>query len=314
VSIAENRSPEAGTDLSHRFLAILNPAAGGGRSSKLAAPALARLREGGLTIDVIATKSAGHATEVAREGYRQGYRRFIAIGGDGTAHEILNGIYSGASTPPRISLGFLPMGTGNSFLRDFSTDGAESSIRALLAGRSRSADLLRLKHAGGEIYSFNLISVGFTADVGALTNRYFKSLGHLGYLLGVLVRVIQLHRRGFPLRCDDDTDTDARPCLFLTFSNSKFTGGTMMIAPNADASDGMIEFVRWGPIGRLGLIRMLPKLYDGSHIEHPLAARRPVRRIEFDLPEPVDVMIDGEIANLTCRSIDILPGAVDVYV
>ena len=314
MSIAENRSREIAADLSQRFLALVNPAAGGGRSSKLAAPALARLREGGLAIDVTTTKSPGHAAELARQGYQQGYRHFIAIGGDGTAHEILNGIYSGTSTAPRISLGFLPLGTGNSFLRDFSTDGAESSIRSLLAGRSRPADLLRLRHAAGEIYSFNLISVGFTADVGALTNRYFKFLGPLGYLLCVLVRVIQLHRRAFPLRCDANTDWDTRPCLFLTFSNSKFTGGTMMIAPNADATDGMIEFVRWGPIGRLGLIGMLPKLYDGSHISHPLASRCAVRRVEFDLATPVDVMIDGEIARVACRSIDIIPGAVDVYV
>jgi diacylglycerol kinase (ATP) len=314
VSPAENQAPERGDEFSQRFLAIVNPAAGGGRSSKLAAPALARLREGGLAIDVITTKSPGHAAEVAREAYQQGYRHFIAIGGDGTAHEILNGIYSGTPASPRISLGFLPLGTGNSFLRDFSTEGAESSIRALLAGRSRRVDLLRLTHTLGEIYSFNLISVGFTADVGALTNRYFKWLGPLGYLLGVFVRVIQLHRRAFPLRCDADSDWDARPCLFLSFSNTKFTGGTMMIAPNADASDGMIELVRWGPIGRLGLVRMLPKLYDGSHIEHPLASRRAVRHVDFHLPVSVDVMIDGEIANLACQSIDILPGALDVYV
>ena len=77
---------------------------------------------------------------------------------------------------------------------------------------------------------------------------------------------------------------------------------------------GGIEFVRWGPIGRLGLIGMLPKLYDGSHISHPLASRCAVRRVEFDLATPVDVMIDGEIARVACRSIDIIPGAVDVYV
>ena len=80
-----------------RFLAIVNPAAGGGRSAKLAGPALARLREGGVAVDVIASTGPGHAIELAREGYSQGYRRFIAVGGDGTAHEILNGVFSGAA-------------------------------------------------------------------------------------------------------------------------------------------------------------------------------------------------------------------------
>jgi diacylglycerol kinase (ATP) len=297
-----------------RFFAIVNPAAGGGRSAKLAGPALARLREAGIGVDVIASTGSGHAIDLAREAYGQGYRRFLAVGGDGTAHEILNGVFSAGVPQKRISLGFLPLGTGNSFLRDFTTDGTESSLQAILAGRKRSVDLIRLTHSSGQIYSFNLLSVGFTAEVGALTNRYFKRLGQLGYLLGVFVRVAQLRRRAFALRCDDDQDWDERRCLFLAFNNSKYTGGTMLIAPHADPADGLIEFVRWGPIGRCGLLRMLPRLYNGTHIEHPLASRRRVRHVEFNVRVPVDVMIDGEIAKLECRSLDILPAAVEIYI
>ena len=76
----------------------------------------------------------------------------------------------------------------------------------------------------------------------------------------------------------------------------------------------LIEFVRWGPIGRIGLLRMLPKLYDGTHIEHPLASRRAVRHIEFGVKVPVDVLIDGEIATLECLSLDVIPAAVDIYI
>ena len=298
----------------HPFFAIVNPAAGGGRSAKLAGPALAALREKGLKIDVVASTGPGHAVELAREAYEQGYRRFLAVGGDGTAHEILNGVFERVRGKERIALGFLPLGTGNSFLRDFTKDSADASLRALTEGRKRSVDLIRLTHAKGEVYSFNLLSLGFTADVGALTNRYFKPFGYLGYLLGVFVRVVQLRRRAFRLRCDDDKDWDENRCLFLSFSNSKFTGGTMLIAPQADPTDGLIEFVRWGPIGRIGLLRMLPKLYDGTHIEHPLASRRAVRHIEFDLKVPVDVLIDGEIAAVECVSLDVIPSAVDIYI
>jgi YegS/Rv2252/BmrU family lipid kinase len=297
-----------------RFFAIVNPAAGGGRSAKLAGPALARLREKGLRVDVIASTGPGHAALLAREAYDQGYRRFLAVGGDGTAHEILNGVFAGRASVERVALGFLPFGTGNSFLRDFTKDGPEASVHALLDSRTRSVDLLRLTHTAGEIYSFNLLSVGFTADVAALTNRMFKPLGDLGYLLGVIVRVAQLRRRSFALRCDDDQEWDERRSLFLTFNNSKYTGGTMLIAPQADPTDGFIEFVRWGPIGRLGLLRNLPRLYDGSHIEHPLASRRAVRRVEFKTLAPVDIMIDGEVVTLECRTLDILPAALDVYI
>jgi diacylglycerol kinase (ATP) len=300
--------------LKNRFFAIVNPAAGGGRSARLAGPALAGLRERGLKIDVVASTGPGHAVELAREAYEQGYRRFIAVGGDGTAHEILNGVFERARGKERIALGFLPLGTGNSFLRDFTKEGAEASLEALIGGRTRAVDLIRLTHAKGEVFSFNLLSLGFTADVGALTNRYFKPFGYFGYLLGVFVRVVQLRRRAFRLRCDDDKDWDESRCLFLSFSNSKFTGGTMLIAPHADPTDGLIEFVRWGPIGRMGLLRMLPKLYDGTHIEHPLASRRAVRRIEFGVKVAVDVLIDGEIAALECVSLDVIPSAVDIYI
>jgi YegS/Rv2252/BmrU family lipid kinase len=297
-----------------KFLAIVNPAAGGGRSAKLAGAELRRLKAKGLRVDAIASMAPGHAVQLAREAYDQGYRRFLAVGGDGTAHEIINGVFSREGQTDRVELGFLPMGTGNSFLRDFTDKGAESSVEALFAGRKRRVDVLRLRHATGTIYSFNLLSIGFTADVGALANRRFKAFGHFGYLLGVFVRVLQLKRRGFKLRSDDENSWDDRRCLFLAFNNSKYTGGTMMIAPTADPTDGYIEFVRWGPIGRLGLLKMLPRLYDGTHTRHPLSETRRVKKVEFALDAPVDVMIDGEIMTLTVLSLDVLPGVMDVYV
>jgi diacylglycerol kinase (ATP) len=297
-----------------RFLAIVNPAAGGGRAAKLAGPALARLREKKLYVDVIASTGPRHAAQLAREAYAQGYRRFLAAGGDGTAHEIINGVYGRAGNSERIALGFLPLGTGNSFLRDFTQDGAEAALQAILAGRTRRVDLLRLTHAQGRIHSFNLLSMGFTAEVGALANRRFKSFGHLGYLLGVFLGVVRLRRLVFKLRCDDDPEWDERRSLFLSFNNSKYTGGTMLIAPDADPSDGLIEYVRWGPIGRFDLLRTLPNLYDGSHIRHPQASRRSVKRVEFDVPVPIDVMIDGEILTLECRLLDVVPGAIDIYI
>ena len=86
----------------------------------------------------------------------------------------------------------------------------------------------------------------------------------------------------------------------------------MMIAPKAEVSSGLIEYVRWGPIGRLGLIRNLPGLYDGTHIEHPLAERKAVKHVEFHLHAPVDVMVDGEVLTLHCEQLDVLPSALNV--
>ena len=201
------------------FLAIVNPAAGGGRAAKFAGDALARLKAAGLRVDVIASTGPGHASQLAAEACAQGYRKFLAVGGDGTAHEIINGAYNQDDAARRIELGFLPMGTGNSFLARFHRRRARSlPLKRLSPAKNARVDLLRLRHSTGTIYSFNLLSVGFTADVGALTNRIFKPFGHLGYLLGVFVRVVQLKRRGFKMRCDSTIaiGTSAAACFSLS--------------------------------------------------------------------------------------------------
>lgn len=296
------------------FLAIVNPAAGGGKSRALIGPALDGLRSRGVSVDLAETGGPKQATALARDAYREGRRKFIAVGGDGTSYEIVNGLFPEAQVGEKPTLAFLPLGTGNSFLREFTNRGVDHAMEALIAGRSQPCDVLRLTHAAGVLHYINILSVGFTADVATLRERSFGSWGEPGYQLSILLTLLRFSRRPFPLRVDEDVAIDRRPCLFLTFNNSKFTGGTMMIAPKAEVDDGLIEFVRWGPIGRIGLIRNLPTLYDGTHIEHPLAERRSAKRIEFHLEEPADVMVDGEVITAFCQTLDVLPGALNIVV
>ena len=295
-----------------RFLAIVNRAAGGGKCGKLVDKALERLRAGGLELELAETCRPGHASEIAGEAYGRGWRSFLAVGGDGTSFEIVNGLFPQVEHSERPRLAFLPLGTGNSFLRDFSERGLEHATQALLRGQSHGCDVLRLTHREGELYYINLLSMGFAADVAAERIRRFKNMGELGYLLALFVCLARLDRRAFPLRLNGDKRLDARRCLFLTFNNSKYTGGKMMIAPQAEIADGLIEYVRWGPIGRLGLLRNLPGLYDGTHIQHPLAERHATRHVEFELAAPVNVMVDGEVLQLHCEKLDVLPGALEV--
>lgn len=302
------------------FFAIVNPAAGGGRCGKSAPAALEQLRTCGIQIEVAETNATGHATELVRQAQERGHRNFLAVGGDGTSYEIINGIFPlrAGDAGDRRTLAFLPLGTGNSFLRDFHDHrGAvdvDALARAILNGKRQPCDVIRLKHASGQLHYINLLTLGFAADVADITNRRFKRWGELGYILGVLTCLARLDRRAFPLRTDGIAEFDRRRCLFLAFSNSKFTGGKMMIAPGADSNDGLIEYVRWGPIGRLGLLRNLHTLFDGTHIEHPLASRAAVREVEFSLDAPVTVMVDGESLHLQCERLDVLPGALDVLV
>ena len=300
--------------MNETYLAIVNPAAGGGRCRKLVGPALERLRAGGLKIETVETSGPEQATGLARDAYARGFRRFLAVGGDGTSYEIVNGLFPLPEPRETPILGFLPLGTGNSFLRDFTERGVEGAMEALLAGRTRSCDVLRMKHRTGVIHYINLLSVGFAADVNEMRAHRFARYGEAGYFLSIFTQLVRLTRRPFPLRVDSHGDLDQRRCLFLTFNNSKFTGGTMMIAPKAQVDDGLIEYVRWGPIGRVGLLRNLSTLYTGEHIHHPLAEHQAVKHIDFQLDAPVDVMVDGEALTLHCETLDVLPSALRVVV
>lgn len=298
--------------MGQNYLAIVNPAAGGGRGRKLLAPALDRLRADGLVVEIAETRAPGEATKIAQQAYVRGIRNFIAVGGDGTSYEVVNGLYPQGLSGERPTLAFLPLGTGNSFLRDFSDRGVDHALESLLARRSRACDVLRLRHREGVIHYINLLSMGFSADVATLRTRHFSAWGNLGYVTSIFLTLARFNRRPFPVRVEGEAEFDRRRCLFLTFSNSKFTGGTMMIAPKAEINDGLVEYVRWGPIGRLGLIRNLPGLYDGTHIQHRLAERRAVRRVEFQLDAPIDVMVDGEVLTLQCEEVDVLAGALNI--
>lgn len=300
------------------YLAIVNPAAGGGRCGKQFPAALERLTSAGIAVDVAQTSAAGEATTLAREAWAAGRRRFIAVGGDGTGFEVVNGLFPAASgSAERPRLGFLPMGTGNSFLRDFTEQGAEHSITAILEDRTRRCDVARLHHktaAGPAVMHWiNILSIGFVADVNGLRARRFKAWGELGYVAAVVTAVAGLESRPFPLRCDGEELDDA-PMVFASFNNSKFTGGKMMMAPHADTADGLIDFIRVAPLGRLGLLATFPRIFSGAHLKHPAVRESKHRTIDFEMTDEIDVMIDGEAERVVPLAIDVLPGALDVCV
>jgi len=296
------------------WLAIVNPAAGGGRCGKQARAAIERLREGGVVVDVAETTRAGEATDLARDAWGNGRRNFIAVGGDGTGYEVVNGLFPAAGAGgSRPTLGFLPLGTGNSFLRDFTEQGAEHSIDALISGRTRPCDVMRLRCHERTLHSINLISVGFVAEVNGLRARRFKRWGEAGYVAAVVTAVVGLQSSAFPMRVDGGTLDDA-PLCFASFNNSRFTGGKMMMAPDADTADGLIELVRVGPLGRIELLRTFPKIFKGTHVHHPQVTTAKPRTIDFAVDREVDLMIDGEAERATPQRLDVLAGALVVAV
>jgi diacylglycerol kinase (ATP) len=298
------------------FIAIVNPAAGGGRCAGLARDALAELNARGVHCEVHETHAPGDATRLARSLSARGKRRFVAVGGDGTAFEIVNGLadqLGARDAAERVSLGFLPLGTGNSFLRDFGAGDLPQAIAALAAGRTRACDALRLQHEDGELHYLNLLSLGFVAEICTIANRRFKRLGTSGYGLGVLMALARLRTRTVHMQVDQLPRWE-QPSVFVSVCNSRFTGGNMLMAPYADTGDGQADLIVCGPMDRLTLLATFPKIFSGDHVHHPAIRASRMHSVEFFEPSPIDLMIDGEVLRHTPKRVDVRPAALDVFV
>lgn len=291
---------------------ILNPTAGGGRCGPLAEQALGRLRRSGMTLELHTTTGPGHATTLAQQLIEAGHTTLLCAGGDGTAYELLNGVFPRDPHAPRPTLGLIPLGTGNSFLRDLGITTAEQSLDAILASRSQPVDVVKATHTTGAIHYLNLLSIGFTSDVCTLTNRRFKPIGPAGYGVATVIEIARLAPRALPYACDDGP-FDRDPLTFLSFSNSRCTAGTMQMAPDARINDGQLDVIRVGAVTRLGLLRAFPRIYKGTHPTLPFVTTRTARTVRFDLPGPIDVMVDGEVVPLHLTQLDVLPKAVEIF-
>ncbi len=288
------------------FYAIVNQAAGGGRAARRAPEALSALERSGVSLEVAFTEAPKHASVLAREAALAGRRRFLSVGGDGTASEVVNGLIS-AGVAAECELAMLPVGTGNSFLRDFGIADAEAASRAIIRGEGRFVDVLRLEHSEGKIHFINTMGTGFVASAGELTNARFKFLGAAGYVAAVLVCIARLRYERNTLRYGDELD-DAETVL-TSFSNSQYTGGSMWMAPDADASDGLLDVIRAGRLGRVKLAAAFAKIFKGTHTQLEEVWTRQVDRVEFVRPTRQAVLIDGDLFHLTPIAIDVMPAA-----
>lgn len=297
--------------MSRRYFTIVNGAAGGGRCRSRFDKLKQTLEREGFELETRLTSHPGHATELAREAFERGERRFLGVGGDGTSYEIVNGLFP-AALGEEVTLATLPLGTGNSFLRDFGITTETHAIEALREGRSHAIDVVKLTHARGVLHYINLLGLGFTARAGKLTNERFKPWGALGYVGAVLVSVADLAYASDPIRVDGSSEVESEPAIFLCFCNSKFTGGAMMMAPRAEVADGKLDIVRVGALSRGGLVTQFPRIFTGQHVDHPLVETRHATRVEFVETREQPCMIDGEIVDLAPRALEVLPSALRV--
>ncbi len=295
--------------MSGTYYAIVNRTAGGGRCAEAAPEALGALERRGLSLEVAFTEQPKHATELARRAASKGRRRFLSVGGDGTAAEVVNGLMA-SSVARQCELAMLPLGTGNSFLRDFGISDVQGAADAIARGKSTPIDVLHLTHEDGAIHFINTMGTGFVARAGELTNERFKFLGAAGYVAAVLACIIRLQYEENTLRYAGEID-EARTVL-SSFSNTQYTGGSMRMAPDAQVADGLLDVVRAGPLRRGALIAAFARIFSGTHTDLEQVWTRQVDRVEFVSPSFQAVLIDGDLYHLTPLAIDVLPSAIQL--
>lgn len=293
-----------------RAVVVVNPAAGGGRTARV----WRRLRDlvaATLPAEHVETRGPGDGERLAREAAAAGAALVVAVGGDGTLNEVVNGV-RGANTATMV--GAVLTGRGCDACRNFGVPrDPAAAVRALADGRDARFDLGRAEWADGRRRWFAISAgAGFDAAV-AKRAAGFRARGAVSYVVAVLAS-LHAHRPALAVLEVDGLREPPAPITLAVAANARYFGGGMKIAPDADAADGALDLVVVGEVGRLELLRWLPSIFTGGHLAHPRIGVRRVRRVTIDAPSPLPTHVDGEPAGVTPVTLTVEPGALRLRV
>lgn len=285
---------------------IHNPVSGGARGGVLLRKAVALLALKGVEAEPVPTRHAGHAEELARE-LAAKHEVLLVLGGDGTLSEAANGVLS-LPAAKRPTLGFLPGGTGNDFLRDFGILTVEDAARAIAAGKTVAVDAVEVTWPGGSRHSINVLGSGLAAKAGARFGRSFRWMGKKGYDVAAAIEILTMHACPTRLELDGKLIEGDFPLVFAC--NSVHTGGAMPMAPDAKPTDGLLDVLTVEGEGKLGILDLLAtKLRKGKHVLNPNVKIRRAARVRVKPATESPLLVDGEIVGHTPAEFRVLPGA-----
>jgi len=280
-----------------RLLIIFNPTAAHGRSLKKLAEIKARLDSLGIRATVKPTKHPGHGSTLVADAVLGEYDGVVAAGGDGTVFEVLNGLYQHPK-PERIPLGLIPIGTGNAFARDLGLRPFDwlAAIDLLHKGQTRQVDVGHIQTADSGYYFLNIVSIGFTVEAG-LTAKNLKFIGNMAYTLATLWQVLKL--KSYPLVMELDGKAIHQDNIFVTVSNSRYTGTHFLIAPGAAMDDGLLDVTLLRKLPRHRLLKLFPTIYHGGHIKQAEISVHKAAHITIKSPRGMLLAPDGEFRGQT---------------
>ncbi len=306
--------------MARRAVFVVNPASDGGGTGKKWPEIAASARRHGLEVVERLTESAGHATTLTREAVAAGEELIVAVGGDGTVNEVVNGFFdeSGTSLGGQAALGVIERGTGCDFVRTFAIPKkTDRAVATVAAGRRRRIDVGRATCAtpsGPQVRMFaNIASCGMSGAVAERANATSKKLGGTpAFLFATVTTFLGWHNVEFHVRADDVERTLVANNVVC--ANCRYFGGGMQIAPDAEPDDGLLDVILVGDISKVDFVLNLHRLYRGTLGRHAKVEHLRARRIEITPVRTLPAEIDGEQPGTTPVVFEAVPGALDLIV
>ncbi|MBN2211332.1 MAG: diacylglycerol kinase family lipid kinase [Sedimentisphaerales bacterium] len=289
---------------------IVNPHGGRKKSRVILEKIAPVFAEAGHELDVRETRYAGHARIMANTLNFNEHKGLCAIGGDGTMHEIINGMLT-RSDGRKIPLGLVAGGTGNSFMHDLDCLDPLEAARRIIAGNLRKLDIAHVRANGEIIYGFNIIGWGLPTHINLRAEK-LRWLRGQRYNVASLIEIMKNTRR--LAKIEIEGHTIAGDFGLILACNTIHAGNAMKIAPLAQMDDGMIDLLIVRKAGRRKLLSLFSKIFKGGHVGDPVVVYHQVREFSIVPLENHILNIDGELVGNTPIHVTMLPGEVEVLV
>lgn len=286
------------------WLVIVNPVSGGKRAPKRWAKIQPVLEQAGIPFQVQITEYRDHGAALVREALQAGVRKCMIVGGDGTANDVINGVYTSGIDPATVMLAMVPAGTGNDWVRTIGSPvSAQQIMNSLLRAHYRLHDVgvLQCKGDGKPVtrYFINIAGLGFE---GAVAKRLYDQhgswyLGKLQYQVAIMRSLFVYKHTRMELQIDDSKVQET--VLSIALGNGKFNGGGLMQLPAADPGDGMLDITVITTMPKWKMVVSLPKLKTGVHTRMREVKTYTGRMISIHSNPPVCIDSDGEYVGVT---------------
>ncbi|NJN16061.1 MAG: diacylglycerol kinase family lipid kinase [Oscillochloris sp.] len=298
---------------------ILNPAAGRGQAGRQRPAIEAALRSQGVEYELLTTHARGGATELTFQAAERGRTTVVAIGGDGTLNEVLNGLVDLGPQAPALAM--IPLGTGSDFARMFRElrpDDFAGGARRIASGQNRPIDAARITvYAGRQTLRrafINGLGMGLDAAVAVESLKIRRLRGSLVYYWAI-IKALATYRPG-PMHVRYDGGELNRPLFFASVGNGRFQGGGFCMTPAAELDDGRLDLCVVDTLGMGKVMRYLPLLRAGRHTRLPEVTMARSKRVEVSCPTGIPIATDGEVVatDATRAEVEVLPGAVRLVI